>query len=286
MMPWQQAAAQEAQLVTEQKLSSGFVILTAYREFKEGVDVMKALEKKPLNGAMAWVGKPSALLAISNAVMRDPRVFHFDCPDWIEKYNQQVMFEAEFHKAWKDGGANVVMERAPARLAIEGWDAVRPALSTTIRAWIMCGFMAKSTGRHLVAMEFYSRVVNILDWGRRVWQNVSKDDRGVIFEKTFVRGVKRLRLAALHECLAAKENGCQYNRNDMAEWSRDLISETEANPPSPNDQLDPGFFASFWLYPKAEAFSMMPTWNSSNLPSTIFSQLKAILTMRNASRHS
>jgi len=47
---------------------------------------------------------------------------------------------------------------------------------------------------------------------------------------------------------------CQYTREDAAEWSRDIIAEVEANPPG-NVELDPGFLASFWMYPKADALT-------------------------------
>ena len=59
--------------------------------------------------------------------------------------------------------------------------------------------MAKSTGKLLVSLEYYGRVIDVLDWGRRVWHNVPKDDRGAIFQPTFLRGVKRMRLSALSE---------------------------------------------------------------------------------------
>ena len=36
-------------------------------------------------------------------------------------------------KAWIEGGADFVIEEAQKRLGEQGWDAVRPALSTTIR---------------------------------------------------------------------------------------------------------------------------------------------------------
>ena len=68
---------------------------------------MKVLEQKMMNGQLAWVGKQTvrmhditsdsrlrcankqALELISNGVMEDPRVFHFDCNDWMKKYNNQ-----------------------------------------------------------------------------------------------------------------------------------------------------------------------------------------------------
>ncbi|KAF8958005.1 hypothetical protein BDZ97DRAFT_1906614 [Flammula alnicola] len=199
----------------------------------------------------------SALVDLTNGLMRDPRAFNFDSTDWIDRYNKQVIFEAEVFKAWVHGGAKTVKQEALQRLKREGWDPVRNALATTVRAWLMCGFLAASTGRRLVAMEYYSRAIDVLDWGRQVWQNVSVEDRGVIFEKTFVRGAKRLRLSAMYECLASKMNDLPFTMEEVADLSRDLIAETEANLPNPDDQFDVGFLASFWMYPKGEALSIL-----------------------------
>ena len=47
------------------------------------------------------------------------------------------------------------------------------------------------------ALEYYNRVVEVLEWGRRVWKNETTEDRGIIFQDTFLRGVKCLRLDTL-----------------------------------------------------------------------------------------
>jgi len=62
--------------------------------------------------------------------------------------------------------------------------------------------MAKTNERQLVALEYYSRALEVLEWGLRKWENVPTTDRGAIFEMTFIRGVKRLRLIALQEVRA------------------------------------------------------------------------------------
>ncbi|CAA7268089.1 unnamed protein product [Cyclocybe aegerita] len=232
-------------LIQAQRLSSGFVILEAYREFKEGVDSMKMLEQRPGPPQLHWWGKTGALVDISNGIMKDSRVFRIDSDDWIEKYN-------------KEGGANTVKDQALQRLKREGWHSVRPALATTVRAWIMCGFMAITiTKRATVAMEYYSRVIDILEWGRRTWANVPKIDRGVIFELSFIRGAKRLRLNALHEILASKVKDSHYIRENLVEWCRDLIAETDANPPAQGTEIDPSTILAFWVYPKGDALAIL-----------------------------
>lgn len=48
-----------------------------------------------------------------------------------------------------------------------------------------------------VALEFYTRVLTVLDWGRHAWRNVSIKDKGAIFMPTIARGIKCLRLDAM-----------------------------------------------------------------------------------------
>ena len=49
------------------------------------------------------------------------------------------------------------------------------------------------------AHETYTSIIELLEWGRREWPNVPKEDRGVVFEKTFIRAIKKVRLENLHQ---------------------------------------------------------------------------------------
>ena len=92
------------------------------------------------------------LVGLTNGILRDKRVFHIDDQQWISMYNDQglesacrhlfalylyyvslVVFEAQKFKAWTEGGPDLVIEETQKRLREQGWNAVRPALSTTIR---------------------------------------------------------------------------------------------------------------------------------------------------------
>lgn len=61
----------------------------------------------------------------------------------------------------------------------------------------MRAFFSDSTNQYVAAVEYYSRAVEILEWGRHTWKDVPLNDRGPIFELTFIRGVKRLYMTAL-----------------------------------------------------------------------------------------
>ena len=56
--------------------------------------------------------------------------------------------------------------------------------------------------------------------------------------------------------MVRKVKDSSYSKDQLAELCRELVAETDAHPPSLlNDQVDPGFFLSFWVYPKAEALA-------------------------------
>ena len=58
----------------------------------------------------------------------------------------------------------------------------------------MVGFINCSTGGYAIGLDYLTRAIEVLDWGRRIWPDVPVDNRGVIFEFTFIRGVKQHRL--------------------------------------------------------------------------------------------
>ncbi|KIK02047.1 hypothetical protein K443DRAFT_6459 [Laccaria amethystina LaAM-08-1] len=258
-VPWKRALSRERQLNLEDKWSSGFVIISAYREFSKGVESMKLFSETHLgNGQSSLVGKTDAIVNLSNGILREPRVFHIDSQDWFIKYNTQASFEARFYKAWVNDGPKTIQKEAPQRLEREGWPPVRKALACTVRAWIVRAFVESSTGNRAVGSEFYRHILEILEWGRRIWSDISKEDRGVVFELSFVRGVKRLYLTALHERLAVdKDAVCDFTKEDLAELARQLVFETDAHPPIRSEADGYGFLLSFWMYPKGEALSIL-----------------------------
>ena len=45
-------------------------------------------------------------------------------------------------------------------------------------------------------MEYYNSIVDVLDWGAATWPDVPSAERGYVFDKTFVRAVRRIRMEA------------------------------------------------------------------------------------------
>lgn len=64
-----------------------------------------------------------------------------------------------------------------------------------MRGWVEGGLR----GAKPVTVEWLGRALEVLDWGKRAWKNVSRTNRGVIFDSTFIRGVRSLHLDALME---------------------------------------------------------------------------------------
>ncbi|RDB28672.1 Small glutamine-rich tetratricopeptide repeat-containing protein beta [Hypsizygus marmoreus] len=255
--PWKRALSMESEVIAKQDVaSSAFVIMSAYRDFSSGIEKMKKTVLKKVNGQNALSGMTGALVDISNGILRDRRVFHIDIPDFFDRYNNQILLESAQTQAWEKAGPKLVQQEALKRLKTSGWDAVRPALSTTIRAWLMRSFV-QSAVTQVSTPEFYRHVLDVLDWGNRVWKDVPRDDRGTIFDLTFIRGVRRLYLNAIWESYGDKSPEKAYGLNDIAKVAQETIKETDANPPIPGSELDPGFISSFYIYPKADALAIL-----------------------------
>ena len=68
---------------------------------------------------------------------------------------------------------------------------------SVFRAWFLRAYFADRSGQSkTVAMQYYNSIVDVLEWGATTWHDVPTSDRGVIFLKTFVRAIRRIRLEA------------------------------------------------------------------------------------------
>jgi hypothetical protein len=115
--------------------------------------------------------------------------------------------------------ASEIMKQAKDRLGSGSsaeWNKVRPALSVTVRygspilkrsssyrvsgrGLIIHAFIQeKVNGNPKLGLQFFDTAVEILETGRKWWPSVVLEDRGAIFLDTFLRGVRSMRLSALH----------------------------------------------------------------------------------------
>ncbi|KAF9817440.1 hypothetical protein IEO21_03397 [Rhodonia placenta] len=129
--------------------------------------------------------------AMSARLRTDPTLMQSS--DWKEGLRMMKQL-----KTTKIRGTTALSGYTGKRQRIDGWDGVRPALAVTLRGWLMRGFEAlQISNKGDVALEFYTRVLTVLDWGRHAWRNVSIKDKGAIFMPTIARGIKCLRLDAM-----------------------------------------------------------------------------------------
>ncbi|EAU92339.1 hypothetical protein CC1G_00558 [Coprinopsis cinerea okayama7 len=236
--------------------SSAWVIGSAYQEYKQGLDMINSSRFE--NGM--FYGKPDALMNLCNGILCDERVFHLDNRDFPAKLTSQCRFENVACKGWaEEGGPDLVKKEAVERLAKDGWNATRPAIAVTLRTWIFTAyFRSELAGHRHAAHELYLNALNVLQWGREQWPDVPKNERGAVFERSFIRGVKRLKMLNMHKTLVGGvPANPPYTEEDLAEVARDLIQDVDSDPVPTWAEDIPGHFSASWPYTKASALSIL-----------------------------
>ncbi|KAJ3891677.1 hypothetical protein GG344DRAFT_46856 [Lentinula edodes] len=246
--PWICAQKMIPQLVEANDYkSSAWALMLAYNDFSEGV--RRTFEARTEGSRRQQ--SVSALAYISNGILADPRIFHISDNAFIRKYNEQVIGEAQIHRAWTQGGPDLIKQEVLKRLDEEGWHTTAPALKVTVRAWIIQGFVQGGLYRnHIGHLEYMSRAIDIIKWGRELFKDVQKDVRGAIFEATFLRGLQTLHLAAFLEVISNDEMLEAINQE-----ADEVIAGVDAATIPPR-KCDPGFISAFYYHPKGHALSM------------------------------
>ncbi|KAJ7745661.1 hypothetical protein B0H16DRAFT_1726710 [Mycena metata] len=258
-MPWEIAASIIPRLREEVAnnpnllTSSAWVIHYAYDEFARGLKEMADL--RPLGNLMK--GSLGAIDSLSNAVMRDLRVFHMTDNAFISKYNKQIIFEAQARRAWTEGGPELVIREALARQRDEGWNSARPAVALTVRAWIMRGTFESGLSRnHHVAAELYKNALDVLHRLKEHWILESKENRGTVFEQSFILGVKHLYIDALMHTYDRANPSTELLENLLRESDLVIKEVDQELRHPPRYEVDPGFVSSFYLYPRGQAYTI------------------------------
>lgn len=89
----------------------------------------------------------------------------------------------------------------PPLFGLSGVRIVDGDLTLTVnRFWIVNavanGMLSNNITEEILLLN---RALEVLRWGRKEWKDVSPVDRGVIFELTFVNGVRSLLVQAMQE---------------------------------------------------------------------------------------
>ncbi|KAJ7199143.1 hypothetical protein GGX14DRAFT_468114 [Mycena pura] len=259
--PWDIAAKVVVRLRAQTPVdpsSSAWVVLFAYEEYMNGVRGLGQQQIDRTTGTIA--GMHGGIADLSNGVLRDVRVMHIPESEFFEKYNNQVMLEMNGYNGWPDAGPDMVIREALARQRTKGWAAVRPALSITIRSWIMQAvFNSGMRQLHDVAVEFYKNSLHVIRTLKESWILESKDDRGAIFEKTFIFGIQNRYIEALMMSYVDMDASESAGRlEELLKESELLIREIDEELRQPRSQqpVDPGFISSFYVYPRGHAYAM------------------------------
>ncbi|KAI9059649.1 hypothetical protein FKP32DRAFT_1579551 [Trametes sanguinea] len=256
--PWNRAAkVMETLMPTNTWNSSAWVMVSAFTNWATALEMMQHLREIQTPAGPALFGLIGVIEALSNTVIEDTRAFVLTDQDFFKKYNQQAMVEISKSRAWTDGSARTVMEEAPKRVQREGWGITRLSLSVTVRAWIMRAFMDENlTGATWAAIDFYTSAVEVIRWGMQQWADVPVSEKGSIFQPTFLRGVKCLRLGTYLK--AYKENPGPSSKMPLSRIlaeAQDLLNELAFAPNEPVGEDGNPMFLCFTRYPLAGAHS-------------------------------
>ncbi|KAJ7592876.1 hypothetical protein C8J56DRAFT_1045329 [Mycena floridula] len=258
LMPWKIAERMLPELRAQNNPNSiAWVLEAAYRGYRKGVETMKSIKVTEIGHIQHIQGPTAAIQDLTNGILRDMRVFYIDNHGWIEASELQWKLEVLQNRIWLTAGPQLVMEEALDRQRNEGWGSVRPALSSTIRNWIMRGFIDfRINENYGSAVEYLGRSMEILNWGRTVWKDVPASDRGVIFDSTFIRGVHSLYVTALMAAAVADVDNIGA-LEDLYDAAQDLAREAKANPFNIRlyPTADVGFQHSFFSLPLSKALA-------------------------------
>ncbi|PSS37129.1 hypothetical protein PHLCEN_2v1002 [Hermanssonia centrifuga] len=252
-MPWHRAVGMDKERVARLGTANECARSSA---FNEGLRIIEQMKVRQTPNGTTYAGVLGGIEAITNAIIQDERIFRIEDRDWIKKYNNQMLMELQQSRAWSDDGPEFVIAAAQKRQQEEGWDAVKPALAITVRGWIMRGVFECLRDCPTAAVEFYSRSLEVLKWGQQAWRNVPKEKRGVIFEDTFIRGVRVLHLNAYLK-VYQKHPGLKsdYPLANVQQGAIDAINDIQSSHP-PAD-IGPGELLSYYVYPEGHAFAML-----------------------------
>ncbi|OCH88774.1 TPR-like protein [Obba rivulosa] len=266
--PYLRALNIQNKLIKEDRgLSSAWLIISAFFEFHKGMAEVRDLKRE----GDRIIGTPGALAWMTNGILRDARAFYLELADGLSKIQMQIEFECQNVREktgdrWTGpkAGAATLRKEIIGLVKNDGWTVAREALSTTVRTWIMNGFLAvQGNEEHGVALRRFDNAISVLEWGAAKWKDVSSEDRGEIFERTFIRTVKVLRMRAYLKAWRDKHEEGGYSHERITLMAQEILDDIEAHPNT--ETITPpqvlGLIHAFWVYPKAAAYTTLGTVN-------------------------
>ncbi|EJD45726.1 hypothetical protein AURDEDRAFT_184642 [Auricularia subglabra TFB-10046 SS5] len=257
--------------------SCAWTITTARTVFLDAARDMSESHLAVYHGHESGWGKFGAIENLSNSFNVDVRAFYLDIDDWLAHYYDQVIFEKALCKSFEQTDPRSLFE-AVRRRERDGGGWGDPAAYTSLRMAVAVTIRSKYTDAVLehmqmkrldIALELYKFVVDFIELGRRAWPNVPKEQRGAIFEPTFLLAVERNYLACLKARYLANERfsipdraGILEQLGTLAEGILQQLGNfgSACRIPNSSDQ-DPLWVLAFMFYPEAAGHAGMGFWN-------------------------
>ncbi|KDR75063.1 hypothetical protein GALMADRAFT_140613 [Galerina marginata CBS 339.88] len=280
--PWDVAASLVAGLREKRNAkSSAWVITYAAKEYDEGVRRMKTayiktdengVERCGRVGCWCMDGEEDAFALVCDGMLLDIRCTHFKpVNEWISAHNTCGTLERQRHNPWIGLGPDHVKREMPIRVQKLGWDRARPDFDLTIRFWLLRGMVeCVADDNILLDAEYAKQALNLLEWGREKFRDVSVEEKGEIFDDTFIRSVRNHCIRTMITVYAMSKKA----DSDRAEWLEpamqqvDLMLQELENDPGPREpswvegERDPGWFLSNYDYLKGHAYSCKAFYHS------------------------
>ncbi|KAH9927510.1 uncharacterized protein BXZ73DRAFT_102640 [Epithele typhae] len=217
----------------------------AYKNLKAG----HAVPGPP--GENRWFAYYGVIEGLTNAIVSDSRVYHISDSRFPDMYNNQMKWEAFNAKAWTDFGAQKVIEEVPKRLKKEGWE-----------GWIFRAFGTNAFDLNKGAgLNLYTAALEVLRWGAEKYKDVGTE-KGVIFQLTFIRGVKCMRLVQYMNTMDSTSTVTRHSipLDELLAGADEILEELRDDPSDPSEALQQGESVGFWYafhrYPVGVAHSV------------------------------
>ncbi|KAF5332752.1 hypothetical protein D9611_005139 [Ephemerocybe angulata] len=261
--PWDMARKLTPRKEAEGRPTCVYLMNSALIGLKTAMDMLAQVQAKKdtRRGGEIITGPVKVIESFTNSSLTDDRVFHVTegAQSWIKKMERQCYYENNVWKGWcTSGGPSFMKEDAVKRLRKEGWKGVRPALATTVRIWLFqANFRAHMFGQRDFAHEMYTNALDILEWGRKTWPNVPAEERGSMFEMSFIQGVKKAALLNMHSIVSSKGKDSPISLQELIDAAESLIEDVERNTLPQRATFPLSHILAHWLYPRAIALSTL-----------------------------
>ncbi|KAF7303066.1 TPR-REGION domain-containing protein [Mycena kentingensis (nom. inval.)] len=251
-VPWVRAAVLRATNRLPE-YSSGHVVLEAAHNSELVRQRLNNLEVIQVDGQRMHKMTGSVLGPLMDAIFLDDRTGPTS-PELMPVLERMIVSEIEATRGWPSSSPDEIKKELPSRLRDSGWDGLIPAITSTIRNWIWRAFLDSKRGKPLDADKGYQRAIEMLEWGAREFAEGLQENRGAIFNPTFVRGARSHRLSNI--IAVYRTDASLYSLEDILKLAREMEYEIENAAEMPASYT-PGFVTGFSAYPQAEAFSII-----------------------------